>query len=142
MSALEDLNVISSSLNHVVDLLRGILEFHKSSANGFSLSMADTDLLKDVFEPSKTFLHRRDDLVDFQIDCPSDLIIRGDRMRLRQVIMNLAGNAKKMVEKGFIRIGAGIADGSVQLSVSDSGPGIPPEKKKALFDKFQQSLDR
>lgn len=141
ISATDDLNVISSSINHVIDLLRGILEFHKSSANGLSLDVKPTDLLKDIFEPAKIFVHRKDDAFGFDIDCPADLIVQTDPMRLRQVCLNLAGNSRKFVEQGFIRFCADVVDGSVRIRVEDSGPGIPAEKKKALFDKFQQSLD-
>lgn len=137
----EDLHVISSSLNHVVDLLRGVLEYSKAGAQTLQMDLVDTAVLHDVFEPVKTFLHRRDDTFDFIIDCPDDLIIRADRMRLRQVILNLAGNSKKFVEKGYIRLSAEVLDGKIRLSVEDSGTGIPKEKQKSIFQKFQQSLD-
>lgn len=47
----------------------------------------------------------------------------------------------KFVHKGFVRLRAVEAEGSVRIYVEDSGPGIPPEKRKHLFAKFQESLD-
>ena len=62
-----------------------------------------------------------------------------DRIRLKQVVLNLGRNSAKFVEKGFIRLGADVVDGKVQLSIEDSGPGIPEEKRSRLFAKFQES---
>jgi CheY-like chemotaxis protein len=64
-----------------------------------------------------------------------------DGLRLKQIVLNLGRNAVKFVEKGFVRLQAEIVDGMVQLSVEDSGPGIPVEKRDRLFSKFQESLD-
>jgi CheY-like chemotaxis protein len=63
-------------------------------------------------------------------------------MRLKQILLNLANNAVKFVEKGYIRLRAEVVNGdNVELHVEDSGPSIPPEKQKQLFAKFQESLD-
>lgn len=56
--------------------------------------------------------------------------------------MNLANNAIKFVEKGFIRLRAEVHNGKVRLYVEDSGVGIPIEKRNKLFNKFQESLDQ
>jgi K+-sensing histidine kinase KdpD len=50
-------------------------------------------------------------------------------------------NSSKFVEEGFIRLSAEVVNGRVQLSVADSGPGIPLEKQQSLFTKYQDSLD-
>jgi len=70
------------------------------------------------------------------------MLVQTDRLRLKQVIMNLARNSSKFVEKGFIRIKGEIINDMVQLCVEDSGPGIPPDKRASLFARFQTSLDR
>jgi CheY-like chemotaxis protein len=62
-------------------------------------------------------------------------------MRLKQVLLNLGRNATKFVEKGFIRLRVCEVDKLVQISVEDSGPGIPLVKQDRLFEKFQESLD-
>ena len=76
-----------------------------------------------------------------EISCEEDLIILTDGLRLQQVILNLSRNAAKFTEKGFVRMGAEIVNGCVQLFVADSGPGIPVEKRKDLYAKYQSSLD-
>jgi signal transduction histidine kinase len=60
---------------------------------------------------------------------------------LKQVVLNLGRNSLKFVESGYVRLCAQVVDGMVELSIEDSGPGIPPEKQGLLFNKFQESLD-
>src|SRR5262249_46025740 len=72
-----------------------------------------------------------------------DLIV-GDPTRLRQIILNLVGNAIKFTEKGEVvvrvELEAQEADGlSLRFSISDTGIGIPPEKQKLIFDPFTQA---
>lgn len=56
--------------------------------------------------------------------------------------MNLARNASKFVEKGFVRMRVDVdSNRKVRLFVEDSGPGIPQEKRSSLFAKYQASLD-
>jgi signal transduction histidine kinase len=62
-------------------------------------------------------------------------------MRLKQITLNLASNAAKFVNEGYICLCAEVINGSVVVSVSDTGPGIPPAKRKNLFSKYQESLD-
>ena len=58
------------------------------------------------------------------------------------IFIFLLQNAAKFVVKGFVRLRAEIGeDGMVTLYVEDSGPGVPAAKQKALFKKFQESLD-
>jgi CheY-like chemotaxis protein len=56
-------------------------------------------------------------------------------------MMNLGRNSIKFVTNGFLRFRVTIVDGLVELSVEDSGPGIPVDKQDALFERFQTSLD-
>jgi signal transduction histidine kinase len=64
-----------------------------------------------------------------------------DRLRLKQVCLNLARNSVKFIDKGFIRLRAEVIDNEVHVFIEDSGSGIPEEKKGQLFRKFQESLD-
>ena len=67
-----------------------------------------------------------------------------DKLRLKQVILNLGRNSTKFVESGFIRFTAKKVpddDTIVEFAVEDSGPGIPIEKRRKMFTKYQDSLD-
>jgi CheY-like chemotaxis protein len=86
-------------------------------------------------------LYQRNGDVKVIVDCPPNLYIITDSLRLKQVILNLGRNSSKFISKGFIRLRAAEINGLVQLSVEDSGSGIPTEKRALLFAKFQESLD-
>lgn len=160
-----DVRVIDSSLQFVNDLLRNMLDVHRTqTGHEIKLHIVPTDIMGDIFEPISTILFMRGANVDIQTVCePDNLLILTDRMRLKQILMNLSANAVKFVTKGFIRLRAAVEvvvipptttdpdqhSGTQQqqrqevvvLYVEDSGPGIPVEKRRALFMKFQESLD-
>ena len=94
-----------------------------------------------MLEPVAAVLYLRGNEVQTEIDCPENLVVLSDRLRLKQLVLNLSANSLKFVERGFIRLRAVVEEGSVILSCEDSGPGIPLEKQKNLFMHFQQSLD-
>ena len=67
-------------------------------------------------------LYLRGNQVKVEIDCPPNLYVMTDRLRLKQVVLNLAMNSSKFVEQGFIRIRAAVTDDNeVQLHLEDSG---------------------
>lgn len=138
-----DIAVIESSLQFVNDLLRNMLDLHRSSSKQLKLDLAPTDILRDVFEPVASILFLRGTKVEIRIDVssPKNLTVQTDRMRLKQIVLNLAINSTKFVESGFIQLRATNIDGNVHVFVEDSGPGIPVEKRERLFAKFQESLD-
>ena len=65
--------------------------------------------------------------------------IKADEARLRQIVMNLAGNAVKFTESGEVRISAQWADDKLQVRVKDTGIGISPENQRKLFKPFSQA---
>ena len=137
-----DLKTIDSSLQYINELLRNTLDWHRAASQQMVLDMAPTDLLRDVLQPVSAVLFLRgQSKVTMYVECPPDLIVVTDRLRLKQVILNLAANSNKFVTEGFIRLRALLVNGHVQLYVEDSGPGIPVEKQRCLFEKFQESLD-
>lgn len=148
----EDINIIESSLHFINDLLRNMLDMQRASTNQLNIEMQPTHLLNDVLKPVDSMLHRRGTSFQVYVECCSeegetDIVILADKLRLKQIMLNLARNSVKFVEKGFILLAAKVVVNSttckktVQLSVEDSGPGIPEEKRKQLFQKFQDSLD-
>jgi nitrogen-specific signal transduction histidine kinase len=137
----EDAKIVDSSLLFIDEFLRSMLDMSRASANKLEVKMAPTDLLKDIWEPVCSILYQRDGNVDVTMDCPKNLIVATDCLRLKQIMLNLGRNSTKFVRSGFIRFRVAIVDGLVVLYVEDSGPGIPIEKRGALFEKFQTSLD-
>jgi C4-dicarboxylate-specific signal transduction histidine kinase len=106
------------------------------------MTMAPVFLLRDVLEPVRSILTNRGSIVDVELDCASDLAVLSDRLRLKQIVLNLVISAHKHVKRGFVRLRAETCEmGMCSIAVEDSGPGIPPEKRGRLFSKFQESLD-
>jgi signal transduction histidine kinase len=76
----------------------------------------------------------------FTVDMPKDLPPgRGDERRLTQVLLNLVGNAIKFTDKGEVSIKATASDGTYNLAVHDTGPGISEADQQKLFQEFQQA---
>ena len=86
-------------------------------------------------------LYNRGGEIEIQLDSPDNLVVMTDRLRLKQIILNLGRNSLKFVTKGFIRFRAAVIDEKVVIFIEDSGPGIPLSKHDKLFVKFQESLD-
>lgn len=137
----EDVAIIETSLQFVNDLLRSMLDLHRASSNQMVVDNSPVDVLSDILHPVASMLYRRDDIFEVLIECPENLVVVTDRLRLKQVVLNLARNAIKFVEEGFVRLYANVVDGRVRIYVEDSGPGIPVDKRNQLFCKFQDSLD-
>jgi signal transduction histidine kinase len=62
----------------------------------------------------------------------------GDEQRLTQVLLNLVGNAIKFTDTGEVRVRASSANGHFEVSVTDTGPGIPEEHQARIFEHFHQ----
>jgi signal transduction histidine kinase len=62
----------------------------------------------------------------------------GDEQRLTQVLLNLVGNAIKFTDAGEVRVIAKAVNGQFNVSVTDTGPGIPTEHQTRIFEQFQQ----
>lgn len=138
----EDVYIIDNALKFVNDLLRNMLDMHRSASGQLKVTLTPTDILHDVLEPVQAMLLQRGGKVQVEISCEDVTFAMADRLRLKQVMLNLGRNSSKLVDDGFIRLSAKPCDDNlVQIAVEDSGPGIPEEKKKLLFQKYQESLD-
>lgn len=76
-----------------------------------------------------------------RIDAELPRLMEIDEVRIRQILVNLTGNAIKFTRKGSVEIGASWTDGLLQLLVSDTGPGIPAAIGEKIFIPFQRSED-
>lgn len=141
----EDTVIIHNSLRFIDDLLRSMLDVHRASHNKMLLdenALSIVSLMEDILEPVASMIYQRDTNFDVRVECPKTLLVRADRLRLTQVVLNLARNSSKFVQTGFVRLRAAVVESSARIYVEDSGPGIPEEKKADLFsNKFQASLD-
>ncbi|MDC8756395.1 hybrid sensor histidine kinase/response regulator [Janthinobacterium fluminis] len=123
-------------------ILNDILDFAKIDAGKLSIEAVDFDLLALLDDAvgivqghadAKSLLLRR----ELALDLPR--YVRADPTRLRQILINLLGNAIKFTASGEVRLAARPAGGGVAFSVSDTGPGIAAETQARLFRKFEQA---
>lgn len=108
-----------------------------SGAMRLELSRADLyQLLGRVAEPLRQHAESLD--IEFRIECPPDAgVVMVDQKRIRQVVFNLLSNAFKYTPRGgSIVLGATIVGDDVQIYVADTGPGIAPDVKANVFERF------
>mmetsp|Transcript_19343 Transcript_19343/g.35765 ORF Transcript_19343/g.35765 Transcript_19343/m.35765 type:complete len:897 (-) Transcript_19343:70-2760(-) len=143
-AAEQDLHLIDTSLRFIHDLLDNMLDLNKFMQGAGTLEVAPLSLLKDVFVPIKTMLDKHSSNVEVKISIEGDdMYLYGDKLRLKQIFLNLAKNSTKFVERGFICLaGKNRPDGMVELAVEDSGPGVPVSTQSTLFKKYHESLDQ
>ena len=135
-----DLEAVYNSGQHLLELINSILDISKIQAGKMELSFEDTDL-RDIIKVvmSTAIALVKDKPIELQQSIPQDLPnIRADSRRIRQVLLNLVGNAAKFTEEGFIRVEAGANPIEVIISVTDSGVGIPGNKQESIFEEFTQ----
>ncbi len=141
------LELASQSAETLLRLINDILDFSKIEAGKFELESVGFKLRDTLSDTLQTLAGRASEkslelTCRIPSDIPDDLI--GDPGRLCQVIVNLTGNAIKFTEQGEISVGVMMeshVDGDVCLhfSVSDTGPGIPPDKQQVIFEAFRQA---
>ncbi len=139
---------IRSAGDSLLMLINDILDLSKIEAGRLDLSLEPVDLRAVITEVSQIFavkIARKnlDFVVDVQDEVPESLML--DKIRIRQVLFNLIGNAVKFTQKGYIRLIVRLTDlkkGKGKLGlliiVEDSGIGIPEESHESIFDSFVQ----
>jgi PAS domain S-box-containing protein len=141
----EYLGIVKSSADALLRVINDILDFSKIEAGKLQIEHIPFNLGQSVAETLKTVALRANEkglelVLDLAPDVP--LAVVGDPGRLRQVLVNIIGNAIKFTEKGEIVVSvARVApsDGTqLRFSVKDSGIGIPASKLGAIFDAFSQ----
>lgn len=137
----EDLKRIHVSAQHLDGLIRDVLDLARSEAGQLTLSCEPLDLAE-ILEAVSVIGRQlaRDRGLTWEAHIDEDLpSVWGDRTRLRQVVLNLVNNAIKFTSRGGVTLEAGATDGSVTVTVRDTGLGIPAEEQRVIFDEFRQS---
>ena len=142
------LKIINRNGEHLLSLINSILDISKIEAGRISLNERQFDLhklLQDMHEMFCLKVQRK--RIQFSLEPAFDLAqyVYADEAKLRQVLINLIGNAVKFTEKGRVSLRANIQrDGQsnqphLQVEVEDTGPGIAPEERNRAFAPFEQT---
>ncbi len=143
----EYLRMVKTSADALLELIDDILDFSKVEAGKLTLDSVDFSLrstLAHALKPLALRAHQKglELAVDVPWDAPDALI--GDPGRLRQIILNLVGNALKFTEQGSVIVRVTteteMPDAArLHFTVTDTGIGIPPEKQALVFEAFEQA---
>ena len=132
---------VESNGKHLLGLINAVLDLSKIEAGQLTLDLADYslgDVTQTVYSAVEALAI--DKKLAFKADVPPDLPRgRGDERRLAQVLLNLVGNAIKFTDAGEVVIKAAASNGSFNVSVRDTGPGISAADQAKLFQEFQQA---
>ena len=140
----EQLALIGRSGEHLLSIINDVLDFSKIEAGKMQLESAPFDLgksLRDVVDLCAQSALQKDVTVSLQLDLATPAWVIGDAARLRQVVMNLVGNAVKFTPQGEVGIHVGCRDEMLAIAVQDSGIGIEPAQVERIFDAFSQAED-
>ena len=141
------LKTVKSSAESLLTIVNDILDFSKIEAGRMDVEAVSFLLHDVVLEAVRVVAmnaHRKglELVVDIRPEVPARMV--GDPTRLRQVVINLVGNAIKFTETGEVVVvvsvsSAGVRETELQVSVRDTGIGVPAEKQQAIFDAFSQA---
>jgi len=144
---LDATNAVLRNSQHLLELINDILDLAKIEAGALELERVEVPLprlISDVLSVVRPKASEKKLSLRCRILTPVPDRIYGDAVRLRQVLVNLVGNAVKFTERGFVevkvsgrQVDAGTAE--LRIEVVDTGPGIPPDKLDRIFEPFRQA---
>lgn len=137
---------IRSSARVLLTLINDILDLSRLEANGLSLDPQPMELTECVHEVAKLFRTEAAEKelgLDTDLDPDRPVHVIADDTRLRQVLINLIGNALKFTAEGGVSVRCGVqfdrAHVKVTLAVTDTGIGIAPDQQDVIFERFSQA---
>lgn len=144
------INIIDKSSEHLLSLVNEILVLSKIdlgevyfNENPFKPCL----VVQEVYNALKIRAQEKSINFKLQIDKNAEIILLGDAMRLKQILMNVANNAIKFTESGYVEIRCSIKGennqkAEVKFDVIDTGIGIPENKMEEIFEQFRQADSR
>lgn len=135
-------STIKRNGEHLLSIINDILDLSKIEAGKMSIERIACDV-NTIIEDTAKLLRPRAEAKGLEllvrIDSPLPRAVRSDPTRLRQVLLNLAGNAIKFTNTGRVEIVASHADETLTIDVCDTGIGVAPEHLRRLFEPFAQA---
>jgi signal transduction histidine kinase len=132
---------VQQSGQHLLGLINAVLDLSRIEAGRLTLALTDyamQDVTQSVVMAVEALAAEKH--LTLTASVPPDLPPgRGDAQRLRQVLLNLVGNALKFTEVGEVYIQVTAADEMFTVTVADTGPGIAEAEQQKIFEEFQQA---
>jgi PAS domain S-box-containing protein len=141
------LSMVKNSAEALLGIVDDILDFSKIDAGKLELECVPfslLDCLENALQPLAVRAQNKGLEMSWSLAAEVPEWVKGDAIRLRQVLLNLVGNAIKFTKSGGVTVRVGQQNSAEQqdtlhFSVSDTGIGIPPEKHRVIFDSFSQA---
>ena len=136
----ENLQKVLVSAEHLLNLINGLLDLAKIEAGHMEV-YSETFKLEEIVRIATATVEPmlRNGNVRLLTEIAADLpLIKTDRDKLKQVVLNLLSNSAKFTEKGEIKVAAWSQNGSMKLTVSDTGIGMSKEALNYIFEEFRQ----
>jgi predicted ATPase/signal transduction histidine kinase/DNA-binding NarL/FixJ family response regulator len=135
------IDIIHQCGEHLLTLINDVLDLSKIEARKMELYpkvFHFSEFLQGLVEICKIKAEQKGILLNYQILSPLPKLIQADDKRLRQILLNLLGNAIKFTEKGAVTFQVSERDGQVQFQIEDTGIGIAEDDLEKIFLPFQQ----
>jgi signal transduction histidine kinase len=142
----ECIGMVKSSGESLLSLLNDILDLSKIEAGKLELENSEfslEDCIEQALQLVSTLAHQKAIDLAWNVDGVPTLV-RGDQLRIRQVLINLVGNALKFTKEGEVSVQAKLAANTktgmrVHFTIADTGIGVPLDKQRKIFEAFSQA---
>ena len=141
----ETLDIINNSGEHLLDVINEILDLSKIEAGKMEKNVevfSFVPMLKSVYEMLSMKANAKRIAFNFSAGSAMPGESMTDRSKLRQILINLIGNAIKFTDKGSVCLCLKVAADGAAIEIEDTGTGISPEEQKRLFERFRQGKNK
>lgn len=131
-------NVALRNAERLNEMVSGLLDMHKLERGGLEVYPAPAELSSRIREWHALFIHEAERRqIDYHLDIPKNVKLRCDISKIGQIVQNLLSNAFKFTPNGgTIALTVKLVNGQISFCVQDSGPGIAPEQREKVFERF------
>jgi len=140
----EDITHIHKSAIVLLELINDILDLSKIEAGKLAVVIKDVEL-QDIVDDVITTMMQTAESKALNLSAslsPATSVVMADPGRLREILTNLVSNAIKFTPSGSVTISSARHDGMAEISVTDTGIGIPTEARERIFEEFRQANDQ
>lgn len=137
----ENLEIVKDEAQHLLELINDLLDYSKIEAGKMEIHLEAfslAEVIEEVRTMTQTLSEGKDIRYEQDIPDSESLLMTSDRLKVKQILINLLSNAFKYSDRGTVTLAVSQADNAYCLQVRDEGIGIAPEDINSIFDEFRQ----